>query len=270
MKIDNEFTVDAPIERAWAVLTDLETIAPCMPGAQLTGVEGDVYSGKVRIKVGPVVAQYAGTVTFREKNDEAYEAIIDASGRDARGAGTASAAITAKMREDGGRTTVTVDTDLKITGKLAQFGRGMIQEVSSKLLGQFVDCLQGKLAEGEGAEPAADTAAGSTSAPEAAASGTGSAPAATEATEPAAPAEAAAVPTADATAPAEPAASATEQAEQPQPASATRTETGSDAEEPAPLDLMSVAGGSIYKRLIPLIIVVAIIVVAVIIYLVVT
>ena len=210
--------------------------------------------------------------TFREKDDEAHEATIDASGRDARGAGTASAAITAKMREEGGRTTVMVDTDLKITGKLAQFGRGMIQEVSSKLLGQFVDCLQGKLAEGEGegTEPAADTAGGSAPAPEAPSSGTSPAPAATAAAEPAAPAEAAATPTADATAPAEPAASATGQAEQPQTASATRTDTGTDAEEPAALDLMSVAGSSIYKRLVPLIIVVAVIVVAVIIYLVVT
>ncbi|MGJ6967280.1 SRPBCC domain-containing protein [Streptosporangium sp. G11] len=157
MKIDNEFTVSVPIDQAWAVLTDLEGIAPCMPGAQLTGVDGDVYSGKVKIKVGPVVSEYAGTARFVEKDDADHRAVIDAKGRDSRGAGNASAVITARLRADGTRTVVTVDTDLKISGKIAQFGNGMIKEISGKLLGQFVDCLEGKLSADVPGTPAATT-----------------------------------------------------------------------------------------------------------------
>jgi carbon monoxide dehydrogenase subunit G len=148
MKIDNEFTVSVPIDKAWEVLTDLEGIAPCLPGAQLTGREGDDYLGKVKIKVGPVTTEYAGTATFSSKDDTAYRAVIDAKGRDSRGAGNAAAVITAQLRADGEQTIVTVDTDLKISGKIAQLGSGMIQEVSKKLLGQFVDCLEAKLAAG--------------------------------------------------------------------------------------------------------------------------
>ena len=150
MKITNEFTVDAPIDRAWALLTDVEAIAPCMPGAQLTGSAstpaGESYEGKVKVKMGPVVAEYKGTAVFIEKDDEKYRGVIDAKGRDSRGAGTASAVITMQLRSGGESTTVGIDTDLKISGKIAQFGAGMIQEVSEKLLGQFVGCLAGKLA----------------------------------------------------------------------------------------------------------------------------
>lgn len=146
MRIEHEFTVSVPLDRAWAVLTDLEGVAPCLPGARLTGVEGDVYSGEVRVKVGPVVSDYAGTATFAEKDDAAHRAVIDARGKDSRGSGNASALITAALRADGDRTVVTVDTDLKISGKIAQLGGGMIKEVSTKLLGQFVDCLEQKLA----------------------------------------------------------------------------------------------------------------------------
>jgi carbon monoxide dehydrogenase subunit G len=143
MKIDNEFTVNVPVDEAWQVLTDLERIAPCMPGAQLTGREGDAFLGKVKVKVGPVVSEFAGTASFIEKNDATHHAVIDAKGRDSRGAGNASAIITAQLRADGDqRTVVTVETDLKISGKLAQFGSGMIAEVSSKLLAQFVDSLE--------------------------------------------------------------------------------------------------------------------------------
>jgi carbon monoxide dehydrogenase subunit G len=143
MKIDNEFTVNVPVDEAWQVLTDLERIAPCMPGAQLTGREGDAFLGKVKVKVGPVISEFAGTASFIEKNDATHHAVIDAKGRDSRGAGNASAIITAQLRADGDqRTVVTVETDLKISGKLAQFGSGMIAEVSSKLLAQFVDSLE--------------------------------------------------------------------------------------------------------------------------------
>src|SRR5450432_1076842 len=143
MKIDNEFTVNVPVDEAWQVLTDLERIAPCMPGAQLTGREGDAFLGKVKVKVGPVISEFAGTASFIEKNDATHHAVIDAKGRDSRGAGNASAIITAQLRADGDqRTVVTVETDLKISGKLAQFGSGMIAEVSSKLLAQFAESLE--------------------------------------------------------------------------------------------------------------------------------
>jgi carbon monoxide dehydrogenase subunit G len=150
MKIANEFTVHVPIDVAWKVLTDLEGIAPCLPGAQLTGVDGDVYSGKVKVKVGPVISEFAGTARFAEKDDQAYRAVIDGKGRDARSAGNAAALITAQLRPEGAATVVTVDTDLKISGKLAQFGSGMIKEVSQKLLGQFVEALEAKIAADQG------------------------------------------------------------------------------------------------------------------------
>ena len=158
MKIANEFTVGVPIDRAWAVLTDLEGIAPCLPGAQLTGVDGDVYRGKVKVKVGPVISEFAGTARFAEKDDAAHRAVIDAKGRDARSAGNAAAMITAQLRPDGDRTAVTVDTDLKISGKLAQFGSSMIKEVSEKLLGQFVTALEAKIAADEAGGDGAATA----------------------------------------------------------------------------------------------------------------
>jgi carbon monoxide dehydrogenase subunit G len=145
MKIDNEFKVGVPIDEAWKVLTDLEGIAPCLPGAQLTGVDGDDYKGKVKIKVGPVVSEYAGIARFVQKDDATYHAVIDAKGKDSRGNGNASAVINAQLRADGESTIVSVDTDLNITGKIAQFGSGMIKEVSAKLLGQFADNLEAKL-----------------------------------------------------------------------------------------------------------------------------
>jgi uncharacterized protein len=176
VKINNEFTVHTPIERAWAVLTDLEGIAPCLPGAQLTGVDGDVYRGKVKVKVGPVVSEFAGTAQFVEKDDTAHRAVIDAKGRDARSAGNAAALITAELRPDGDATVVTVDTDLKISGRLAQFGSGMIKEVSGKLLGQFVEALEAKITGSDG---------GPAPAPTAPAAGTGAAPVPAAAPEPA-------------------------------------------------------------------------------------
>lgn len=143
MKIDNQFSVNVPIAEAWNALTDLGRIAPCMPGAQLTGRDGDAYLGTVKVKVGPVISEFAGTASFVEKDESSYHAIIDAKGRDSRGSGNASATITAQLRSDGPtRTTVMVETDMKISGKLAQFGSGMIAEVSSKLLGQFADSLE--------------------------------------------------------------------------------------------------------------------------------
>jgi carbon monoxide dehydrogenase subunit G len=145
MELTNDFRVGVPVERAWAVLTDVELIAPCMPGAQLQEVEGDEYRGIVKVKVGPITAQYKGAARFVEKDDVAHKAVLRAEGRDTRGQGNANATITATLTPDGDGTAVTVATDLTVTGRVAQFGRGVMADVSSKLLGQFVDCLEHKL-----------------------------------------------------------------------------------------------------------------------------
>src|ERR1700744_1264788 len=145
MKIANQFTVSAPIEQAWDVLCDLEQVIPLMPGAALIGHEGEEYLGKVKVKVGPVTSEFSGKVRFVEQDRDQHRAVIDGKGKEARGTGNAAATVTAQLHEDGGRTNVSVDTDLKIVGKLAQFGSGMLQQVSEKLLGQFVDSLEAKL-----------------------------------------------------------------------------------------------------------------------------
>lgn len=163
MDLTNEFTVPVPVERAWEVLNDVELIAPCLPGAQLQEIEGEEYRGIVKVKVGPITAQYKGAATFQEQDEANRRIVLKAEGRDTRGQGSASAIITATMTESGSgddvSTHVVVVSDVTIKGKVAQFGRGMIAEVSAKLLTQFVECLEGKLeAEPEG-ETAGDAAA---------------------------------------------------------------------------------------------------------------
>ena len=145
MELTNDFRVGVPVERAWAVLTDVELIAPCMPGAQLQEIEGDEYRGVVKVKVGPITAQYKGAARFVERDEAAHKAVLRAEGRETRGQGNANATITAQLTPDGDGTAVSVITDLTITGRVAQFGRGVMADVSSKLLGQFVDCLESKL-----------------------------------------------------------------------------------------------------------------------------
>jgi carbon monoxide dehydrogenase subunit G len=142
MELTNEFTVGVPVDQAWALLTDLEKIAPSMPGAQLTEVEGDEYRGNVKVKVGPITAQYKGAATFVSRDEANHVAVIKAEGRDTRGQGNASAQITATLVPEGEGTKVTVTTDLTITGKVAQMGRGVMADVSSKLLDQFVESLE--------------------------------------------------------------------------------------------------------------------------------
>jgi len=142
MELHNEFTVRTPVEDAWRILTDLERIAPCMPGARLTEVEGEDYRGSVKVKVGPITAEYRGVARFLERDEETHRAVLRAEGRDTRGQGNANATITATLAADGPATRVTVETDLAITGRVAQFGRGVLADVSGKLLGQFVDCLE--------------------------------------------------------------------------------------------------------------------------------
>jgi carbon monoxide dehydrogenase subunit G len=142
VKIEDEFRVDVPIDEAWKVLLDLERIAPCLPGAQLTEVEGDEYRGTVKIKVGPITAQYKGVAKITEADEANHKVVLQAEGRDTRGQGNASAAVVATLVEEGGGTVVKIDTDLNITGKVAQFGRGVMADVSGKLLGQFADNLK--------------------------------------------------------------------------------------------------------------------------------
>ena len=142
MELINEFDVSVPIDTAWAVLTDVERIAPCLPGAQLQEIEGEEYRGIVKVKVGPITAQYKGRATFLEMDAAGHRLVLDAAGRDTRGAGNASAIITAQLESAGSGTHVTVTTDLTVTGKVAQFGRGVLADVSAKILTQFVDNLE--------------------------------------------------------------------------------------------------------------------------------
>jgi carbon monoxide dehydrogenase subunit G len=150
MELTNEFRVGVPMERAWEVLTDVAGIAPCMPGAELQEVEGEEYLGVVRVKVGPITAQYKGVARFLERDETAHRAVVSAEGRETRGQGNARATITAQLQPDGDGTAVSVVTDLTITGRVAQFGRGVLADVSGKLLDQFVDCLEQRLSEGDG------------------------------------------------------------------------------------------------------------------------
>ena len=142
MDLNHEFTVNVPVAEAWAILTDLERIAPCLPGAQLTEVEGDTYRGQVKIKVGPILAQFKGQASFVSRDDVAHKASLKGEGRDTTGKGNASAIITAELTSVTPTSTkCTVHTDLSISGKVAQFGRGALADVSDKLLAQFSENL---------------------------------------------------------------------------------------------------------------------------------
>ena len=158
MKIEDEFRVDVSVDEAWKVLLDVERIAPCMPGAQLQEVEGDEYRGIVKIKVGPITAQYKGVAKITEADETDHTVVLQAEGRDTRGQGTASATVTATLTPDGSGTVVHIDTDLNVTGKVAQFGRGVMADVSSKLLGQFAQNLERDVLSGD-APAAAESAA---------------------------------------------------------------------------------------------------------------
>jgi carbon monoxide dehydrogenase subunit G len=158
MELEHTFTVAVPVEQAWEVLLDLERVAPCMPGATLTSYEGDEFTGTVRVKLGPVTMTFAGQGRFAERDPQAHRVVIEAAGKDKRGGGTARAKVRASLRGEGDAATVVqVHSDLVVTGRAAQFGRGMIADVSSRLLDQFTDCLAGRL--GTSAEPAAAGAA---------------------------------------------------------------------------------------------------------------
>jgi hypothetical protein len=260
VELNNDFEVSAPIDKAWAVLTDVERIAPCLPGAQLQEVEGDEYRGIVKVKVGPITAQYKGAASFVERDDASHRAVLKADGRDTRGAGNASALITAAAHSvSPERTKVTVSTDLTVTGKVAQFGRGVMADVSAKLMGQFADNL-GKLleadhapvepADGEAAAPVAATDAAPAEQPTPADVST---PVATADPAAAGAAPTAATTTATATngpAPASTAPAESTPAATTAPASAVRK---IDHPEPQAVDLLDTAGAPVLKRLLPVI-----------------
>lgn len=154
MELEHEFTVPVPVDQAWEVLLDVEKVAPCMPGAALETVDDDSFTGQVKVKVGPITVVYKGTASFLEKDAAAHRAVVEAKGRETRGSGTAAATVTASMVEEGRSTRVTVVTDLAITGKPAQFGRGVMNDVGNKLIGQFADCLAATITDGGPTEPA--------------------------------------------------------------------------------------------------------------------
>jgi carbon monoxide dehydrogenase subunit G len=149
VELQHTFTVPIPVDEAWTAFNDLEGIAPCFPGAEITSVDGDDFTGLAKVKLGPISLQYTGSGRFVERHESAHRAVIEASGKDKRGNGTASATITARLVQEGPGTRVVVDTDLKITGRPAQFGRGVITDVGNKLLDQFATCLSQTLGQPE-------------------------------------------------------------------------------------------------------------------------
>ncbi len=251
MKLENRFTVPVPRNEAWQVLLDVERIAPCMPGAKVLSREGDSFTGQVKVKLGPINLTYGGKARFVELDEAGGIAVIDASGKETRGTGTAKATITCRLIEQGDSTDIEVDTDLAITGKPAQFGRGVLADVSAKLVDQFAACLSEEIQEGTASggstgetDPANGLTAVSAAAPAPAASG----PAATSAVdivaEEASAAPPAEVPADGAT---DSAASASAPATAPAAAEARRPRQQADA-----IDLLDTAGASVLKRVAPL------------------
>jgi uncharacterized protein len=223
VEFTNEFTVPVGVDRAFEILTDLERVAPCLPGATLEEVDGDVYTGKVKVKVGPIAVTYRGTAELTQKDADAKHAVIHAAGKEARGAGTATADVTADLVAEAEESTkVTVVTDLTITGKPAQFGRGVMEDVGTKLIGTFADRLSAMVAE--------DATGGAALPPETEAPAAAVAPGAAPDTAAAAPAGAPVTPI----------------------ASTGPRRIPPPAQEPEALDLMEVAGGAVGKRLAPI------------------
>lgn len=233
MKLENQFTVKASLADTWRLLTDLERIAPCMPGAELIGREGDAYKGRVRVKLGPVLAQYEGRASFVEKDDVAHRGVLRAEGRETKGQGSAKATVTASLAETPGGTQVTVETDLAIVGRLAQMGRGLIAEVSGKLLNEFVANLEREFA--ASATPPAE--------PDAVASALASAPALV-------------------TGEPNPSVGVPERGVGGSGAPEPHSQPASSPRAAAPVDLLATAGMPVLKRLLPLAIVAALVVAA--------
>jgi carbon monoxide dehydrogenase subunit G len=146
VELKNEFRVAVPGAKTWQVLTDVERVAPCIPGAQLLSVDGDDFTGVVKVKVGPITVSYKGDASFQEKDEAAQRVVIKATGKETRGSGNAAAVVTAQLKDDGTHgTIVSITTDLTISGKAAQFGRGVLADVSTNLIGQFARNLEADL-----------------------------------------------------------------------------------------------------------------------------
>jgi len=256
VELTNEFDVEVPIDEAYDILTDLELIAPCLPGAQLQEIEGDEYRGVVKVKVGPITAQYKGSATFLEQDRANHKAVVKGDGRETRGQGNASAIISMTMDSNSPNSThVMVHTDLTITGKVAQFGRGVIVDVSAKLLGQFVDNLETKVLAGRDSSDAdssdADSSDDDSGAGDAVAAGTA--------------ATAAAATGAGAAASSGAGAGAETTTGSETPAAATSTDAGASSNgaraddgvrkinmpEAEPVDLLDTAGSTVLKRAVP-------------------
>jgi carbon monoxide dehydrogenase subunit G len=189
VELNHQFSVPTGVEETWAHFEDIASVADCFPGATVTSVEGSTFAGTCKVKLGPIALLYTGSGTFTEKDEAAHRFVVDAKGKDKRGNGTAGATVTLGMVPGAsGGTDVSVHTDLAITGKPAQFGRGVMQDVSDKLLGQFVACLEHRLGAGvtpgEGGEPQTAAAAGSVPPTAAAAPEPVAEPAASDDTEP--------------------------------------------------------------------------------------
>jgi carbon monoxide dehydrogenase subunit G len=244
MDLHHEFTVPVPATEAWKILTDLERLAPCLPGAQLTEIEGDIYRGQVKLKVGPILAQFKGQASFVSRDDTNFRASLKAEGRDTGGKGNASATITAQLfAADAASAKCTVDTQLNISGKVAQFGRGALADVSDKLLLQFVDNLNKLIAsQPTGLAPSAPSPAPSPTKPTAT-------PAAIPAASPPPVTPTGPAPSAPAAAPTAPVVRKIEQ-----------------TQEVAPLNLLDTAGSTIAKRLVPVLVVIAAVVAGIVIF----
>lgn len=227
MKLENTFSVPVPVDETWRVLLDIERVAPCVPGATLTSRDGDSFSGKVKVKLGPIGLTYGGTATFLSRDEAAKVAVIEASGRETRGGGTAKAVVTCRLVDTGGATDVLVETDLAITGKPAQFGRAALADVTAILIGQFAANLASEIT--GAAKPVLGETAGGKSAVN------GAAPAPVPAPAPA--------PANDCTpfSPATP----------PRVRAADSHQKGTSHRAAEPIDLLGTAGGGVLKRVGP-------------------
>jgi carbon monoxide dehydrogenase subunit G len=167
VELNNEFRVAVPTAKTWEFLTDVERVAPCLPGATLLSVDGDEFTGAVKVKVGPITVSYKGEAAFQEKDAAAQRMVLKANGKETRGNGNAAALVTAQLKDEGDATSVVITTDLTISGKAAQFGRGVLADVATNLIGQFAKRLEAELLGGS-TPTAAATATTAAAAPTAA------------------------------------------------------------------------------------------------------